>query len=404
MHRVLAIGFVGALWSGAAMAADGIPTAEDYVGRWDILLFDTGTTFNSCWWKIERTEEGLGGSMVWRWGSVTPLKQAEVVAGELRVVRREGRRDVLYRAKLVGGELLGLVKKPDGRVYHFMGRPAPEMCDVAGTWELVPEGGDEDRPAKLVLEERDGKITGRGVDPFGRVHPIVRAKLEGNVLRVQVRDPEDGSIIRGRATFRGERVEAVAAASDGGEPLRLRGLRKRAWGKPVVLFDGEGLDGWGPRDPRRKFGWKVEDGAMVNSPPDVDIVSEKRFRDFRLHLEYNVDPHSNSGIYLRGRYEVQILDDHGRGVQPHGNGAVYSRLAPSKNASKPAGQWQSADITLVGRWLTVVLNGETVIDNAYLEGITGGAIDPWEGAPGPLMLQGDHGRIRFRNVVVTPAR
>jgi hypothetical protein len=117
-----------------------------------------------------------------------------------------------------------------------------------------------------------------------------------------------------------------------------------------------------------------------------------------------VDPKSNSGVYLRGRYEIQILDnpDAKMALDSHGCGALYSRVAPKVNAARPAGEWQSYDITFVGRKLEIVLNGQKVVDTV-VEGITGGALNPFEDEPGPLMLQGDHGKVRFRNIVVTPA-
>jgi hypothetical protein len=132
-------------------------------------------------------------------------------------------------------------------------------------------------------------------------------------------------------------------------------------------------------------------------------MNERTFQDQKLHLEFNVEPKSNSGVYLRGRYEVQILDDPSKTTEQHGCGALYSRIAPRIDATKPAGEWQAFDITLVGRRLTVLLNGKTIIDDAEVDGITGGAFDPFEGEPGRLMLQGDHGKVRFRNITVTPA-
>jgi hypothetical protein len=125
----------------------------------------------------------------------------------------------------------------------------------------------------------------------------------------------------------------------------------------------------------------------------------------KLHVEWNVEPKSNSGVYLRGRYEVQILDnpDAKMALDSHGCGALYSRVAPKLDATKPPGEWNTYDITFVGRQLSVVLNGKEIV-NTVVEGVTGGALNPFEGEPGPLMLQGDHGKVRFRNIVVTPAR
>jgi hypothetical protein len=125
----------------------------------------------------------------------------------------------------------------------------------------------------------------------------------------------------------------------------------------------------------------------------------------RLHVEFNVEPKSNSGVYVRGRYEIQILDnpDGKMALDSHGCGGVYSRLSPTVDATKPAGEWQTLDVELVGRQIGVTLNGQRIVEGV-LDGITGGAIDPFEGEPGPIMLQGDHGKVRFRNIVVTPAR
>ncbi|MBN1419821.1 MAG: DUF1080 domain-containing protein [Planctomycetes bacterium] len=389
-----------------AAAAERAQRGQEFLGRWDIRIFETGDdnpTFASSWWKVERGDDGLRGAMVWRWGSVTDVARAEIAGGEVRLTRREGNRDAVYRAKLVGGELLGFVDQGRGRVQYFVGRRAPEMAGVAGKWKLIMAGGTEWDAAYLILDEKDGKLTGRGIDPEGQNYPVVRAALDGAKLTVGVRAPDSGAVLRGEGQVRGDRM-AVKVTLPEGDAIEFAGQRERAWGEPVVLFDGKSLAGWKARDAAKKFGWKVEDGAMVNSPPDVDIVSEKRFRDFRLHIEFNVDPGANSGVYLRGRYEMQILDDHGKGVESHGNGAVYSRIVPKKNASKPAGEWQAADVTLIGRWLTVVMNGETIIDNEYLDGITGGALDPWEGEPGPILLQGDHGRVRYRNITIAPAK
>jgi hypothetical protein len=141
---------------------------------------------------------------------------------------------------------------------------------------------------------------------------------------------------------------------------------------------------------------------MVNSPHANNLVSKQRFKDFKIHAEYKLEKDSNSGIYLRGRYELQVLDDYGKDPESHGHMAIYSRIAPRVNASRPAGEWQTMEATIVGNRVTVTLNGQTVHDNAVLEGITGGALDSDEATDGPIMLQGDHGRVWFRKVTVTP--
>ncbi len=132
-------------------------------------------------------------------------------------------------------------------------------------------------------------------------------------------------------------------------------------------------------------------------------MTEASFEDFQLHVEVLVPEGSNSGIYLRGRYEVQVQDDHGKEAHARGMGGIYGQVTPAENASLPAGEWQSFDITLLGRLVTVVLNGKTIIDREEIPGITGGALDSREAEPGPIFLQGDHGRILYRNLVLTPA-
>jgi hypothetical protein len=142
---------------------------------------------------------------------------------------------------------------------------------------------------------------------------------------------------------------------------------------------------------------------LVNVEPGNDLLTERKFTDFKLRAEFRFPEGSNSGIYLRGRYEVQIEDNHGQQPDSHKIGGVYGFLSPSVNAAKKAGQWQRLELTLVGRAVTVILNDERVIDRQLVPGITGGALDSDEGAPGPILLQGDHGPIEFRRLTLTPA-
>jgi hypothetical protein len=143
--------------------------------------------------------------------------------------------------------------------------------------------------------------------------------------------------------------------------------------------------------------------VLVNAVPGNDLRTDKTFADFRLYTEFRYPKGSNSGIYLRGRYEVQIEDNCGQEPDSERIGGVYGFLTPSVNAAKRAGEWQTLEIILVGRVVTVLLNGERIIDRQTIPGITGGALDSNEGAPGPILLQGDHGPIEFRKVTLTPA-
>ena len=190
----------------------------------------------------------------------------------------------------------------------------------------------------------------------------------------------------------GVRAPALAEKDDG------------SWkrGDPVVLFDGHDLAGWQPSPPGHLVGWVVREGALTALPGAPDLVSDKKFTNFVVDAEYRIEPHTNSGIGLRGRYEVQIADDADRPSSNRGTGAILGRIAPTLNAEKPAGEWQMLGIRLVGRDVTVVLNGIRVINRQTIDGPTGIAIDTNEGEPGPILLQGNRGTVGFRRIVIYP--
>ena len=208
------------------------------------------------------------------------------------------------------------------------------------------------------------------------------------------------------------KLVGVRETNDGTPPWKFFGVREPvikdkdngSWveGKPVTLFDGKDLEGWVSRVGKAPEGWTVKDGVLSSTGHVADLVSKQKFWNFKLHVEYRVAPHSNSGIGLRSRYEVQVLEDYGRPPNTHGSGALYSRILPTENASKPANEWNTYDIRLVGLTVTVVMNGKTVINQKEIEGLTAIASDPNEAEPGPFVLQGDHGPVDYRNIVVTP--
>lgn len=167
----------------------------------------------------------------------------------------------------------------------------------------------------------------------------------------------------------------------------------------IELFNGKDLTGWRMRHPDREHKWVAHDGILDNTAVGVDIITEQEFGDFELHLEYLVPKDSNSGIYLRGRYEIQILDSLGKTYSyPAENGALYNQKSPDVEASKPAGEWQTIDITLSGMTLSVILNGQKIHDNVTIKGPTGGQLVNDNLPKGPLMLQGDHGPLLFRDI------
>jgi hypothetical protein len=184
--------------------------------------------------------------------------------------------------------------------------------------------------------------------------------------------------------------------------LKREGVPK--WGQPITLFNGKDFAGWRFSDPRGASSWTIEDGTLVSNGNGPEIITTSKFEDFKLRLEFNCGPKSNSGVYLRGRYEVQIETDSEAEPPNRHMGAVYGFLAPTPEQPRKPGEWQSYDITLVGRTVTVVQNGQTIIDHQEIPGITGGALDSHEGLPGPIYLQGsEEGRVAFRNIVITPA-
>ena len=201
---------------------------------------------------------------------------------------------------------------------------------------------------------------------------------------------------------------AVPVPSSGQEAPVTNGALK--WGKPITLFNGKDFTGWEFSDPGLAGSWKVEQGVFVSSGRGSNIMTSLKFGDFKLHVEFNCAPKSNSGVYLRDRYadlkwlEVQIETDSEQEPPTHHTGAVYARLAPSPELPRRAGVWQSFDITLVGRTITVVQNGKTVIDREEVPGSRGEPLDT-HAAPGPIYLQGaEDGRVTFRNIVITPAQ
>ncbi|WP_439483604.1 3-keto-disaccharide hydrolase [Cyclobacterium plantarum] len=188
-------------------------------------------------------------------------------------------------------------------------------------------------------------------------------------------------------------------------------LSKVTYGQPIALFNGKDMSGWVLMNPNQKNGFAVKNGTMVNDPVQPEngahisygnIRTQQEFKDFNLTLEVNVPEGNNSGVYLRGIYEIQVVDSYGKPLDSHNMGALYSRITPSMAAEKPAGEWQSMDITLVDRHVTVVLNGKKIIDNEPAWGPTGGAMSADVLAAGPIYLQGDHGKVSYRNIVLTP--
>ncbi|WDE99330.1 DUF1080 domain-containing protein [Lentisphaera profundi] len=224
------------------------------------------------------------------------------------------------------------------------------------------------------------------------------ASLEGNKMSLeQVLPKSNGSGVK-RATYSAKRMSAIPPQPD---------LKQARFGEGVELFNGKDLSGWKLLHASHKNGWSAKDGVLVNNAVQGqhgygNLMTEAKFEDFNLKLDFNVPAKSNSGIFLRGMYEVQVLDSFGRKPDLHNMGAIYSRIVPSQAAAKKAGEWQTMDITLIKQHVTVILNGITIINNKPLLGCTGGALSSDPLAPGPILLQGNHGAVSFRNIVLKP--
>jgi hypothetical protein len=283
-----------------------------------------------------------------------------------------------------------------------------------GKWDITATTATDKYPLWLEVKEENGQLTGYFQDRTGSVHKLPEIAVEGSELVFSPGAPKPDApkpVHRAKA----EKGRLVGTLTRGTQTVAWVGVRPPKWGpadanakhafaETVTLFDGKSLAGWRFQLAGPNSGWVVADGVLTNEKPGNNIISERQFKDFAVSMEYKLEKDSNSGLYLRGRYELQILDDAGKPPSLTGHMSVYGRVAPSVNASKPAGEWQTVEATIVGNRVSVVLNGQKVQDNTIIEGTTGGALDSDEAAPGPIMIQGDHSRIWIRKVVVRPIK
>ncbi len=291
--------------------------------------------------------------------------------------------------------------------------PAPP---VTGRWDLTLIATDGRRlPSWLeVYWSGDRVLVGRFVGVVGSARPISRLTFVHDTLRFSVPPQWEGGDADLQVTglFAGDTLAGSLTMPDG-KQFTWSGHRAPAlqragapqWGPPQKLFNGTDLTGWHTVGGENQ--WKAVAGVLTNARGGANLVTNATYGDFKLHLEFRYPKDGNSGVYLRGRYEAQVEDSVvtvGSAEATGGLGAIYGFLMPNENAAKGAGEWQTYDITLVGRMVTIVLNGREVICRTTIPGITGGALDSNEGAPGPIMLQGDHGPVEYRNVTITPAR
>ena len=309
-------------------------------------------------------------------------------------------------------------------------KTSPVPKDLLGYWSLDV---DSDEPAWLRVNEVDGEpvVTMRlYVGPDG---PYQDARIEDDRLKFTLRQRKlaKGSKVNIAQTVdasvkNGKLVGVINVTRDDGGatkkkhftgrkskdlPTRAPDLSKVKFGHPISLFNGEDLTGWRAHETDKKFGWSVIDGLLVNTTPKTDfsatgafanLRTDGEFEDFWLHIEFLIEADRNSGVYLRGMWEAQVVDRDSRMQGLQGVGAIFSRIAPSVQAGKPPGEWQTYDLTIVDGHVTVVLNGTKVIDNQPVGDPTGGAIYTDISAPGPIYLQGDHTSVKYRDIYLAP--
>ena len=290
------------------------------------------------WLGVDQSGDKLSAGMLWGWGSVEPTASAKLADGKLVVTR-----------------------------LHNI-----ETKDASGA------------KRKVTLTE------------------TITATLDGSNMKLVSIKERENSNGADRAEFTGKRTAPMPEAPD---------LKSVKFGPPIQLFNGKDTSGWRLTDPGAVNGWSAKDGLLVNNPHQEDgkphlnygnLRTEGEFEDFRLKLEVRLAKGGNSGVYLRGIYEVQVAETYGKPLDSHNMGGLYSRIKPAVSAEKPPGEWQTMDITLVKRHLTVILNGKTLIANQPVRGCTGGALWSDVSRPGPLYLQGDHTGVEYRNISVTP--
>lgn len=283
---------------------------------------------------------------------------------------------------------------------------------IEGRWDVTVMVDGKPAPSWVEIYHSGHKrLVGSYVGITGSARPVSSVQFADNKLHFSLPpqwEKEDNDLVID-AVLQADTLLGTLRAADGKTypwsahraPTLIR-EKAPVWGGSIKLFNGTDLKGWHAAGTNQ---WVVEKGGILHSPKSgANLLSDQLFTDFKLHIEFRCPPGSNSGVYLRGRYEVQIEDSYGKAPQKDYMGAIYGFLTPSEMAARPAGEWQTYDITLVGRMLTLVANGKTVISNQAIPGITGGALDSNEGEPGPIYIQGDHGPIEYRNIVITPAK
>lgn len=288
-----------------------------------------------------------------------------------------------------------------------------EAEGLIGRWDITVEKEGKQVPSWLEVKLSGFNVlVGAFVADAGSSRPVSHIKLDKGSFSFEIPPQWEGG--EGVFTIQGELVgEEIKGTitSNKGNVFNFTGVKapylvregEVKWGEPIELFNGKDLTGWTLSNDNNQ--WIVKDGILINQKAGANLITDQKFEDFKLTAEFRYAEGGNSGIYLRGRYEVQIEDspkDRHPGALYYGG--VYGFLSPSEMATNGPNEWNTYEITLRGRMVTIVSNGKTIINNQEIPGITGGALDSKEGEPGPIYLQGDHTGVEFRKITITPAK
>jgi hypothetical protein len=281
-----------------------------------------------------------------------------------------------------------------------------------GRWDLTITAANSTYPGWLEVTEQNGKVAATVQPRTGSVQRATGVKLEGSGLTLTVSEatPNRPAVVW-QLAVQGDRITGSQKRGTAEDPVagvRAPALDRpmpQAWTNPESLFNGKDLTGWEPDNPAANH-WAAQNGALVNVSKGANIRTTRTFDDFKLHVEFNCPEDGNSGVYLRGRYELQVeYEPVGANDKFHIIGSIYGRIAPTVELPRKPGQWETYDVTLVGRRVTVIRDGVKIIDNQEIAGITGGALDSRESEPGPLYIQGDHtGGMKYRNITISVPR
>jgi hypothetical protein len=289
---------------------------------------------------------------------------------------------------------------------------AQANAPIIGRWDLTCDCEWGKAPAWLEVSLSGRQtLVGRYLATGGSARPISKIDFDGKRLRFAIPgqwDADTGTLVV-EATYENEQLAGTWRWRTE-QPTKFTGVRAPAlrrttapvWDAPITLFDGTSMAAWTPLPGESR--WSVVNGILTNARSGANLRTKQEFEDFKLHVEFRVPKGGNSGVYLRGRYEVQVEDTPPREPKSVDVGGVYGLLVPNEYVATGPGTWQTFDITLIGRRVTIVHNGKAVIVDQTIPGITGGALDSKEEAPGPIYLQGDHTGVEYRNIVITPAR